>query len=323
MAVAFPKPRFRYDYDQARELRALRDYPKQEGKEDRAVPAKQGNRLLLLTWNIANLGLQERREKDYRLLAEIISWFELAAIQEVNANLEGLRAIQEQLPRRYKLLFSDPGGNDERYTFIYDAEKVRPLEEVGEVTIPPSDLPRIKLPGVTQGFAGFDRNPYLAAFKAGGLTFVLANCHLFFGKKTIGMDRRCLEAFAVAWWADQRRGDKNAYTDNILALGDFNLPAALPSDRVYAALTAKGLELPEHTTRVPGTNLSGTEQYDQMAVFPGPMGEAISNKGIFDFDGAVFRDLWDQGTKDEQTRFRAYVKYYLSDHRPLWAQLRI
>jgi endonuclease/exonuclease/phosphatase family metal-dependent hydrolase len=323
VSVAFPKPRFRYDYELARELRAVRGYPKQEGKHKRAIPAKQPDRLLLVTWNIANLGVQERRDKDHRLIAEILSWFELAAIQEVNADLSGLRAIQQHLPNRYRVLFSDPGGNDERYTFIYDSEKVTPLEEIGEVTIPPQSLKSIKLPGVKQGFAGFDRNPYLTAFKARGLTFVLANCHLFFGKNTIGMDRRCLEAFAVAWWADNRRDDRHAYTPHVLALGDFNLPSSLPSDRVYAALTGSGLELPKHDTRVPGTNLSGTAQYDQMAVFPGPMRKAITKMGIFDFDGAVFRDLWGGGTKTEQERFRSYVKYYLSDHRPLWAQLRI
>lgn len=45
--------------------------------------------------------------------------------------------------------------------------------------------------------------------------------------------------------------------------------------------------------------------------------------GIFDFDGAVFRGLWGNGTKAEQTRFRSYVRYYLSDHRPLWMSVPI
>jgi hypothetical protein len=72
---AFRKPTFSYSWDLDEELKALRDYPKQPGKEDRAIPAKQANRLLLATWNIANLGLQDRREKDHRLVAEILGWF--------------------------------------------------------------------------------------------------------------------------------------------------------------------------------------------------------------------------------------------------------
>jgi hypothetical protein len=49
------------------------------------------------------------------------------------------------------------------------------------------------------------------------------------------MDRRCLEAYAVARWADLRRENPNAYAPNILALGDFNLPLREESDRVYQA----------------------------------------------------------------------------------------
>jgi endonuclease/exonuclease/phosphatase family metal-dependent hydrolase len=321
--AAFRKPTFAYDYDVDAELRALRGYPKQPGKEDRAIPAKRKDQLLLATWNIANLGVQERREKDYRLLAEVLGWFDLVAIQEANDDLEGLRGIQAQLPKRYRVLFSDPGGNNERFVFLYDAEKVEVLEEIGKVTVPPKDLPSVKVPGITQEFKGFDRNPYLVSFSAETLTFVLANVHLYFGKERekAGMDRRCLEAGAVGRWADLRRRNAEAYTRNVLALGDFNLPARDESDAVYRALTRKGLQLPPHSTKVGGSNLNDDAQYDQMAVFPGPMADAIAAMGVFDFDGAVFRDLWGE-TKAQQTKFRAYVRYYLSDHRPLWAALK-
>jgi hypothetical protein len=53
------------------------------------------------------------------------------------------------------------------------------------------------------------------------------------------------------------------------------------------------------------------------------MEDAITATGVFDIDGAVFRDLWGNGTKAEASKFRSYVRYYLSDHRPLWAQLRL
>lgn len=320
----FPKPTFRYDYDLARELKALRTYPRLPGKEDRAIPPKRDDRLLVVTWNIANLGLQQRREKDHRLIAEILGWFDMAAIQEVNGNLAGLRGIQDHLPRRYRVLFSDPGGNNERYVFLYDSRKIVALEEFGEVTIPPKELKHVRFEQIGLEFQGFDRNPYLTAFRAGGLTFLLANVHLYFGDEdeATGMDRRCLEAYAVARWAALRRKDREAYTGNVLALGDFNLPVRDKSDPVFRALTRRGLHLPEHSTKVGGSNLSDDAQYDQMALFPGPMKDAITAAGLFDFDGAVFRDLWGE-TKAEQTKFRSYVKYYLSDHRPLWAQLRI
>jgi len=317
----FRKPTVRYDYDLDAELKALREYPRR--RPSRAIPGKSDDTLLVATWNIANLGVQRRRDKDYRLIAEIIGWFDMVAIQEVNDDLTGLRSIQEHLPRRYRALFSDPGGNNERFAFLFDADKIEPMEEIGEVTVPAKDLPKVTLPGIRQRFSGFDRNPYLGAFRAGDLDFVLANVHLYFGSGSAALSiaRRCLEAYAVARWAELRRRSKKSYTQNILALGDFNLPRRVPSDAVYRALTRRGLEIPKHSTRI-GSNLAGDAHYDQMALFPGAVQDALERVGVFDFDGAVFEDLWSRDEK-QQRRFRDYVKYYLSDHRPLWAELRI
>lgn len=321
----FRKPTFHYDYDVDKELKALRDYPKQPDRADRAVPKKGANHMLLVTWNIANLGVQKRRPKDYQLIAEILSWFDIAGIQEVNDNLEGLRGIQAELPDHYRVLFSDPGGNHERFAFIYDERKVTPLEEIGEVTIPPKDLPSVKLPDIDRPFSGFDRNPYLGSWKCNGFSFLLADVHLYFGKAKDGpaaIARRCLEAYAVARWADMRRGDDYSYTKNIVVLGDFNLPVQDATDPVYRALTRRGLQFPDHSTKVGGSNLTGDAYYDQMGVFPGPVEDSVRQMGVFDFDGAVFRDLWGT-TKAQQTKFRSYVKYYLSDHRPLWVDLTV
>lgn len=245
------------------------------------------------------------------------------AIQETNDNLEGLRAIQELTPDRFRVHFSDPGGNNERFAYVYDRERLEVLEEIGMVTVPARALASVRLPDVSRPFPGFDRNPYLVSFRADELEFVLASVHLYFGDDSSkeGMDRRCLEAYAVGRWADIRRRHKEAYIHNVLALGDFNLPVQNETDPVFRALTRKGLNLPPHSTKVGGSNLNDDAQYDQMGVFPGPMEEAIEQLGVFDFDGALFRDLWGT-TKAQQSKFRSYVKYYLSDHRPLWARLR-
>jgi hypothetical protein len=54
---------------------------------------------------------------------------------------------------------------------------------------------------------------------------------------------------------------------------------------------------------------------------PGPtQADFTGRHGIVDFDQVVFRDLWDaRGEKD----FKAYVKYHLSDHRPMWMEFRV
>lgn len=41
--------------------------------------------------------------------------------------------------------------------------------------------------------------------------------------------------------------------------------------------------------------------------------------GVFDYDAVVFRDLWTGQGRDV---FDGYLRYYLSDHRPMWVELR-
>lgn len=318
---SFKKPTFPFTYSVAAERQHLRDW--RDSAPGRAIPARKAGRLLLATWNIANLGAQQRRPQDHKLLAEIVSWFDLVAVQEVRDDLSGLRAILDELPAGWRMLVSDASGNDERLAFLYDGAKVEQLEKVGEIAIPPSELGDIKLPGVTQAFRGFDRNPYLAAFKAGGWRFLLVNVHLFFGSDDdpADMDRRALEACAVGRWADLRTRDKDAYARDIVALGDFNLPKVQPGEPVYAALRRRGLVVPQHSTEV-GSNLAGDMHYDQIMFFPGQTQAEFTGKmGVFDFDGGIFPKLWQQLGQD-RVPFRAYLRYYISDHRPLWAEFR-
>jgi endonuclease/exonuclease/phosphatase family metal-dependent hydrolase len=320
---AFPKPKFTHPYQVQPEIKALNDY--RRTKPNRQIPQKTGNRLLLATWNIANLGLQKRRDKDYRLIAEMMSWFDIIAVQEVNDNLSGFRSILGQLrqhyrPADYRAVFSDRAGNNERMAFVYDANKLDLLEMVGEVAVPPKDHKHIKLPGIDRKFSGFDRNPYLAAFKSGNFSFTLVNVHLYYGKDTTAdRKRRSLETYAVGRWADLRRNSANAYTTDVIALGDFNMPKAEKGDPIYKALVKRGLRLPEHTSQI-GSNIANDKDYDQIAFFPGRTKKKFTGKtNIFDFDGALFASLYKKRTK---AQFRSYVRYYISDHRILWAQFK-
>jgi endonuclease/exonuclease/phosphatase family metal-dependent hydrolase len=233
----FPKPSFAYKYELAMELEALRAHA-----EMRGVPRRHPGHLLLATWNIANLGVQKRRPDDYRLLAQVCGWFDLVALQEVNDDLKGLYALRDALPDSYRVMFSEASGNQERQAFVYDSDKVRALEKVGRLSIPPSQLKQIKRPATKAPFLGFDRGPYIASFEAGALRLVLVNVHLFFGSEAPkDLERRALETYAVAWWADRRRRSKHAFSRDIVALGDFNLPQTVEDDPIFRALTLAGL----------------------------------------------------------------------------------
>lgn len=59
----------------------------------------------------------------------------------------------------------------------------------------------------------------------------------------------------------------------------------------------------------------------QIMFFPGPTKDRFTgNSGVFDFDGALFCRLWETRTKKQ---FNAYMRYYISDHRPMWVEFRI
>jgi endonuclease/exonuclease/phosphatase family metal-dependent hydrolase len=315
----FNEPSFVFDYNLEEEILRLRSY--RDTAPGRAIPRKGSDRLLMATWNIANLGHpgQRRNDQDLRLIAEMLSWFDLIAIQEVHDSLRDLRTVLSYLPEGYRAIFTDKAGNDERMTFVYDGARVSPLECIGEIAIPPSDHRFIRLPGINRAFRGFDRNPYAAAFRCGGFRFTLVNVHLFFGSHSAADEnRRALETYAVGRWADLRRNSANAYTADIIALGDFNMPKATPGDPIFDALTKRGLAIPDHSSRTAST-IATDNQYDQIAFFPGRSREDFVEMGIFDFDGALFADLWASHSQED---FNAFMRFHISDHRIMWAHFR-
>ena len=273
------------------------------------------------SWNIANLGdeKQIRSEEDIKVISEILSWFDLIAIQEVKENLRDFEGVMRGLPTSYDAVLTDQAGNDERMVFIYDTSSVSRLELAGEVAIPPSSHRYIKLPTTQQKFRGFDRNPFVVAFKSGTREFTVVNVHLYFGKDNVhSPNRRALECYAIGRWADLRQGRGKAYSDNVVVIGDLNMPAATPGDPMFDALTERGLHIPTHQSRI-GTTITDGKHYDQLAFLPGDAGQAFVQDGVFDFDGAVFPKLWNDPARDERD-FEAFLRYHISDHRPIWAQ---
>ncbi len=314
----FPRPAFQYDYEPAAQIAALRQW--RDTKPGRAIPAKQPGRLLLGSWNIANLGdaAQVRDDRDIALIAEVLTWFDLIAVQEVKENLLDLNRVLALMPG-YEAVFSDQTGNEERMVFVYDTARVARLALAGEIDVSPSDKRYVKLPGTAQKFTGFDRAPYAVAFVCDGFVVTVVNVHLFFGSGSLhSVNRRALETYAIGRWADLRQKRGRAFSKNVVVIGDMNMPRAEVGDAVYDALIARGLHIPVHQSRI-GTTITEGKHYDQLAFLPGDAGVAYETDGVFDFDGAVFADLWQARTPSE---FEAYLRYHLSDHRPIWAQFR-
>lgn len=317
----FPKPAFHYDYSWIHERNALRAH-----RSKRAIPDHPRHRLVVATWNLANLGVQKRRDKDYALIAEIISWFDLVAVQEVRENLEGLRGIMRHLPRNWVAIFTDRSGNDERLSFLYRTDRVEHGELLGEINLLPGERSRVKIPGIALTFADFNRSPALCSFRVHGFNFTLGNVHVYYGaERGEKLDRRRLEVLALATYARSRQAVATRYDPNLMLLGDFNTPKADRNDPVFGALLRAGMVPPDSLpgTAVGGRTIGFHKDYDQLVMFPDTKLRSRATKGVFDFDTVLFSDLWSDTDRTRQRRFFDYLRYYLSDHRVLWTSFDV
>ena len=65
-----------------------------------------------------------------------------------------------------------------------------------------------------------------------------------------------------------------------------------------------------------------------MVFAPGNLKNRVKKHGVFDFDNAVFKKLWEKLERNLSRKraiglFNRHVKHHLSDHRPLWVELNV
>lgn len=311
---AHAQPDFDHPFDLAAERLRLEAHLDQDG---RRIPGKAADNVLVATWNLTNFGLQRRTPSHIQYMADVIRRFDVVALQEIADDLEDFYALFSALPAGWDYLFTDIGGNAERLAYVWDARRVLLTGLAGELAMRAHERHRVVVEDVEVegGFPGFNRNPYMLGFESGEFEFYLVNVHLYWSNR----DLRVLETQALGKWAETRMGRQHPPHNDIILIGDFNMPRARAGDPIYDTLVANGLRVPDHETNLVGTNLAGDNDYDQVAFFPGRTSEDFTGRmGVVDFDGAVVPDLWQQN----ETGFFQYVRYYLADHRPLWAEFR-
>lgn len=323
----FPKPRFEYSIDVSAERRHLRAQ-----KKARNLPDRDDEHLLLATWNIANLGAKEqtREPECFELIAAIVEHFDLVAVQEVRDDVDaGIRRVCQELPDSWDLIFSETGGNDERMAFLWDSKVIDRGQMVGKVTFEPDQLPRAG----GEGFLGFSRTPYIGTFHCGELALMIVSAHSYFGdpRDPIDMGRRLAETKALAWWCERAVKDPQAYTPDVLAVGDMNTPSEDDMElatKMLDELRRRGLYAPRYEdngqeqvleTQL-GTAVRSENHYDQLLFVPKNTESDLTAHGVFDFDATIFPDLWESRGR---TDFHRFVIWAVSDHRPLWGQFKV
>jgi endonuclease/exonuclease/phosphatase family metal-dependent hydrolase len=248
-------------------------------------------------------------------MANIISPFDVVAVQEIADDLTDFYRLVDTLGQDWDYYYTDIAGNHERLAYLYRAGRLIPTGLAAELAMRAYQRQRIVIEEVTEEFEGFNRNPYMLTFQADGFEFTLVNVHLYW--TSFGL--RQLETRALARWAANRVRRNFPPNNDIILIGDFNMPRFARNDAIYRQLRAAGLRIPDHRTQFVGTNLAGDAHYDEIAFFPNRTREDFTGRmGVVDWDNVLFADLYQRN----QRQFFQYVRYYIADHRPLWAEFR-
>lgn len=279
----------------------------------------------LATWNIRDFGGHRlnpspRTPECLLYIAEVISAFDLVAVQEVNEDMTDFHAVMHLLGPHWDYVVTDQSGNMERLAFVYDTRKILFRHIAGEVVLPEK---KGKEP------AQFNRTPYLVAFQAGWFKFNLCTVHIYYGSAKDTTKRKREIADVAKFFSERQKKDGETY----ILLGDFNILNA--DDPTMKALLGGGFEVrPE--LRKP-TALASTNFYDQIALRTEDKQFKLRESGCFHWQDYVFRDTdyaiykpqmptktaTKKAAKTDLASYKKWRTWQISDHLPLWAEIQI
>lgn len=317
-----------------------RDFQDLRYKLDHTIPLKRDmENLIIGTWNIRCFGsltrkwLSEKGDKPTRdvtalqIITEIISRFDVIAVQEAQGNLRALRDTLELLGNEWSFLMTDitlgEQGNKERLAFIFDRRRVQLSGLAAELVVPP-EWRKIISPGqLTEQFA---RTPYAVSFRAGKATFILVTLHVRWGKEeeteAEKLELRARELNGIAKWMAEWAKTTEEWDQNFLVLGDFNIDRQ--GSPLWQAFTSTGLSAPQQLNEVRRTIFDDPHKpslenfYDQIAWFNKGKKVLLNmefiNAGGFDFLPFIYTG---------QTYSKQQLSFKVSDHYPLWAEFGI
>jgi endonuclease/exonuclease/phosphatase family metal-dependent hydrolase len=292
-------------------------------------PKKLEKNLLIATWNIRAFGEITRKWKSSDTdspkrdlhsivcIAEIIKRFDIIAVQEVKANLKGLRDTLKLLGNDWSLILTDVNqgdvGNGERMAFIFDTRRVNLSGLACELVVPDEWKEKIAEGMLTKQFV---RSPYAVSFRAGNQTFILVTLHILYGKAS---SDRIEELKGIAKWLSSWASDINAYHQNLIALGDFNIDKR--GDLLHDTFISEGLYIPpalqnENVTR---SIFDETKYYDQIAWFQN--NKKKNNLSLEFLTGGNYDFL--KTALNNRGLAKQALSFMLSDHYPLWAEFKL
>ncbi len=294
---------------------------------DKAIPVKTVDpTLLLATWNIREFGGTKsggREKEPLFYIAEIMSRFDMVAVQEVRDNLDALDDLMYILGGWWRYLVSDvtfgAQGNRERHAYIYDTRKLSFGGLAGEL------VPEMKKgpDGLKSDFA-FARTPYLAGFRAGWFKFTICTQHFYYGESKADDPQRLAEARMVVDLLHKRMKAKDAWAYNTILLGDFNIFSI--EDETFKVIEKMEFMIPASLKGI-YTNAIQNKPFDQIAFLARDVKSQmeVMNSGTFPFFDHVYRDEdWQVYQPDATEKgYKQWRTFKMSDHLPLWVEIGV
>ena len=152
------------------------------------------------------------------------------------------------------------------------------------------------------------------SFRSGSETFILVTLHVTYGDSSAD---RVPELRGIARWLREWADRTNAWSQNLIALGDFNIDRQ--DDPLWQALTSTGLTVPDDLQAVPRSVFADPGEpstdkfYDQIAWFETTRGRprlSLDYRRGGHVDSLPF-------VYTETDLSKSEISYRVSDHYPL------
>ncbi|WP_067140624.1 endonuclease/exonuclease/phosphatase family protein [Oceanivirga salmonicida] len=237
----------------------------------------------LASFNVKNLG---KSTKDYNSLTKILSKFDIIALEEV-INEKSLLYLVDKLGSEYDYVISKPVGTrkyKEYYAILYKKSKVDKIYNVGKYQEKDNE---------------FIREPSAFYVKSNKLDMLLIPVHSIYGDNAKERAYEASKYLQVYKYFKEKTGQ-----DDIIILGDFNLPA---SDKAFDELKQNGFSnilnpLADKTT-LSKTGLANS--YDNIFINLNNTKAFTNRYGVYDF------------TRNNHELIRKYI----SDHLLIFIEL--
>lgn len=231
--------------------------------------------------------------KDYKKAAQVVSLFDIVALQEVMSE-EGLKELKEETELFSKskwdyIISEKSAGSDkyaEYYAFLYKKDKVKFVKKYGFYR--------------EKSDSDFVREPFSAEFKIGKFDFTFVTVHLTFGDKKTDRQKEALILSDVYDYFQKLNGAEQ----DVIICGDFNLPAhdgAFKSLLTHKDNICYGIA-PTVKTTIGKNGLSSS--YDNMFYSYKYTKEFTGDSGAFDFTEGNYKE----------------VRKSISDHLPVFME---